>query len=86
MSIPCDPNLGDEKRAAATRRADVSGTAQWAVLDRALEVGHEIGRWRLDEIVSAYVRTSAKTLLTKRAKANDGGKVTRVSSPASGCN
>ena len=58
MSIP-DPNLGDEKRAAATMRADVSGTAQWAVLDRALEVGHEIGRWRLDEIVSAYVRTSA---------------------------
>ena len=49
-----DPAL-DEKRAAATRRADVSGAAQWAVLDRALEVGHEIGRWRLEEIVWAEV-------------------------------
>ena len=45
----------DEKREAATRRADVSGVAQWAVLDRALEVGHETGRWRLEEIVWAEV-------------------------------
>ena len=39
-------------------------------------------------ISCAYVRTSAKTLLSKRAKANDGGKSGQsgFSSPASGCN
>jgi len=47
--------LLNEREDAATRRAVVEGRGQWAVLDRALEVGSEKLRWQLAEIVWAEV-------------------------------
>ena len=45
----------DEGEAAATRRATVGGTMQWAILDRCVEVGGERCRWRLDEIIQPEI-------------------------------
>ena len=45
----------DESEAAATRWATVRGAAQWSILDRCVEVGCEMRRWQLDEIVRPEV-------------------------------
>ena len=59
----CEPASGkvrlvpmlDESEAAATRWATVQGAEQWSILDRGVEVGSEMRRWRLDEIVRPEV-------------------------------
>ena len=59
----CEPASGkvrlvpmlDESEAAATRWATVQGAEQWSILDRGVEVGCEMHRWRLDEIVRPEV-------------------------------
>ena len=59
----CEPASGkvrlmpmlDESEAAATRWATVQGAEQWSILDRGIEVGCEMHRWRLDEIVRPEV-------------------------------
>ena len=59
----CEPVSGkvrlvpmlDESEAAATRWATVQGAEQWSILDRGVEVGCEVHRWRLDEIVRPEV-------------------------------
>ena len=59
----CEPASGkvrlvpmlDESEAAATRWATVQGAEQWSILDRGVEVGCEMHRWRLAEIVRPEV-------------------------------
>ena len=57
----------DEREAAATRRALVEGSLQWSVLDRAVEMGNEMNKWRFEEIVWAEVPGSGLATISDHA-------------------
>ena len=57
----------DEREAAATRNALVEGSLQWSVLDRAVEMGDEINKWRFEEIVWAEVPGAGSATISDHA-------------------